>query len=247
MKSDLFSGDYQALLFDLDGVLTDTASVHAAAWKQTFDAFLHNWRGSGDTRPFDESVDYNEYVDGKPRYDGVRDFLASRNITLPEGSPDNSPEVDTVQGIGNRKDEIFVRVVQERGVRPYAGSVELLQIARERALRTAVVSSSVHTALVVRMAGLEPFLQARVDGIVASQLGLHGKPAPDTYLEAARRLDVQPAKAVVFEDALAGVEAGRAGGFAAVVGLARHEPAAQLLAHGATVVVAGLSELLANR
>jgi beta-phosphoglucomutase family hydrolase len=244
LKADLFNGDVGACLFDLDGVLTDTASIHAEAWKQTFDAFLQKWSGAGDKRPFDKDRDYNQYVDGKPRYDGVRDFLVSRGIRLSEGDPNDSPEAMTVCGVGNSKDELFIHLLEARGVQPYPGSRALLEQVCQRGLKTAVVSSSVHTALVVEKAGLEPFLQERIDGVTRSELGLRGKPAPDTFLEAARRLGVPAARAAVFEDALAGVEAGRAGHFGMVVGVARHEPEEELRAHGATVVVDDLAELI---
>ena len=229
-----------ACLFDLDGVLTKTAVVHARAWKETFDRFLAK-RGE---RPFDLVHDYDEYVDGKPRLDGVRDFLASRGIELPEGSPDDPPDAETVRGVGNAKNDLVLRIIREQGVDPYEGSVHYLRAAREAGLRRAVVSSSNNCHDVLVAAGIEELLEVRVDGVVAEERHLRGKPAPDTFLEAARMLGVAPAQAAVFEDALAGVEAGRAGAFGCVVGVDRAGQREALLAHGATVVVDDLAELL---
>jgi len=229
-----------ACLFDLDGVLTKTAEVHARAWKQTFDAFLET-RGE---KPFDVAHDYDEYVDGKPRLDGVRDFLASRGIELPAGSPDDPPGAQTVQGIANAKNELVLRLIREDGVEAYEGSVRYLHAARDAGLRRAVVSSSHNCHDVLVAAGIEDLLEVRVDGAVAEERQLKGKPEPDTFLEAARTLSVTPANAAVFEDALAGVQAGRAGGFGRVVGVDRAGQREALLAHGASVVVDDLAELL---
>jgi beta-phosphoglucomutase family hydrolase len=229
-----------ACLFDLDGVLTKTAEVHARAWKQTFDRFLAK-RGE---EPFDLVHDYDEYVDGKPRLDGVRDFLASRGIELPEGSPDDPTDAETIDGLGNAKNELVLHLIREEGVEAYEGSVRYLHAAREAGLRRAVVSSSHNCKQVLAAAGIEDLLEVRVDGIVAEERGLKGKPAPDTFLEGARELGIDPERAAVFEDALAGVQAGRDGGFGCVVGVDRAGQREALLAHGATVVVDDLADLL---
>ncbi|KUJ67676.1 hypothetical protein ACZ90_25775 [Streptomyces albus subsp. albus] len=232
-----------ACLFDLDGVLTKTAVVHAAAWQETFDAFLRRRDGPG-FRPFDPVRDYDEYVDGRPRADGVRTFLASRGIELPEGSPDDPPDRDTVQGIGNRKNVLLLEKIRREGVAAYPGSVRFLRAVRDAGLRTAVVSSSANCRDVVASAGLADWLEVRVDGITAAERGLPGKPHPDTFLEAARELGVPPSQAAVFEDALAGMDAGRAGRFGYVVGVDRVGQADQLRRHGADTVVRDLAELL---
>jgi beta-phosphoglucomutase family hydrolase len=236
----------RACLFDLDGVLTDTAKVHAAAWKQMFDAYLQERaKRTGESfEPFDAKRDYDEYVDGKPRYDGVRSFLAARGIELPEGSPDDPPDRETICGLGNRKNEIVLRMIREDGVDAYPGSVRYLQAAVEAGLRRAVVSSSTNCKDVLEAAGIERYLDARIDGAVAEREHLKGKPAPDTYLAGARALGVEPGEAAVFEDALAGVEAGRAGSFGFVVGVDRVGQADALRAHGADTVVSDLAELL---
>jgi beta-phosphoglucomutase family hydrolase len=235
-----------ACLFDLDGVLTPTVEVHTQAWRETFDKFLGEYAKRTGTPfvPFDPGADYRRYVDGKPRADGVRDFLASRRITLPEGDPEDRPQAQTVHGLGNRKNVRFLQLVQAGGVRPYEGSRRYLEAARAAGLRKAVVSASANCQDVLSSAGIENLLEVRVDGIVARQLHLRGKPQPDTYLEAARRLEVAPANAAVFEDALAGVAAGRAGGFGWVIGVDRVGHADELRAHGADTVVTDLSELL---
>jgi beta-phosphoglucomutase family hydrolase len=232
-----------ACLFDLDGVLTPTALIHAAAWKEMFDEFLTEYQGP-DHAPFDASADYDKYVDGRPRADGTRTFLASRGITLPEGRPDDPPEAHTVEALSKRKDAIFQRVVAERGVQPYPGSVRYLEACRDAGLRRAVVSSSAHCEEIVRAAGLADLLEVRVDGVVAKQHGLRGKPAPDTFALAARELGLTNADAAVFEDALAGVEAGRAGQFGYVIGVDRVGQADALRGHGADTVVKDLAELL---
>jgi beta-phosphoglucomutase family hydrolase len=236
----------RACLFDLDGVLTPTAAVHAAAWKETFDDFLRRRAArSGEAfTPFDPVADYDEYVDGKPRADGTRSFLESRHIALPEGDPDDPPQRETIQGLSARKDEAFSRRVHREGVKPYEGSVRYLRAARDAGLRRAVVSSSKHCAEILAAAGIADLIEERVDGIVAQREGLRGKPAPDTYLYAARLLGVDAGAAAVFEDALAGVAAGRAGGFGYVVGVDRVGQADELYAHGADVVVKDLAELL---
>ena len=237
---------FDAVLFDLDGVLTETATLHAEAWKRTFDDFL---RLRAETRGeplegFDIEDDYRRYVDGKPRYDGVRSFLASRGIELAEGDPTDPPIADTVAGLGNRKNELVVELIANEGVGAFPGSVRLVKELRRRGIRTAVVSASANAVAVLRSAGIAHLFDARVDGTVAEELGLPGKPAPDTFLEAARRLDVAPERAAVVEDALAGVEAGHAGGFGLVIGVDRLDQAQALRDHGADVVVADLGELV---
>jgi beta-phosphoglucomutase family hydrolase len=231
----------QALLFDMDGVLTDTASVHARAWKETFDAFL---RDHGDERPFDLARDYGEYVDGKPREDGVRDFLASRDIHLPEGSPDDPLDKATVRGVGNRKNTLVQKLIEEQGVKVYDGSVDLVKQARAQGLPTAVVSSSANTQTILSSAGISDLFDARVDGITIAEERIKGKPAPDSYLRGAELLGVSAANAAVFEDALAGVAAGKAGGFGLTVGVDRHGQPQALKDHGADIVVSDLSELI---
>jgi beta-phosphoglucomutase family hydrolase len=239
----------RAGLFDLDGVLTQTATVHAAAWKQMFDEYLRARaaRAGDEPTPFDPVADYGEYVDGKPRDDGVRSFLASRGIELPEGSADDPAGTESVRGLGNRKNEIVLEMIREHGVEPYAGSVQYLEAARDAGLRLAVVSSSTNAHDVLVAAGIDEFFDARIDGIVAQREHLEGKPAPDTFLAAARELGVGPGEAAVFEDALAGVAAGRAGGFTCVVGVDRVGHADALREHGASVVVNDLEELLEDR
>jgi beta-phosphoglucomutase family hydrolase len=241
----LLSG-VRACLFDLDGVLTPTAAVHAAAWKETFDDFLRQRaaRTGEEFRPFDPVADYDEYVDGKPRADGTRLFLASRKITLPEGQPDDPPNRETIQGLSTRKDEAFSRRLRGGGVKPFEGSVRYLRATRDAGLRRAVVSSSKHCAEILAAAGIDDLIEVGVDGLVAEREGLRGKPAPDTYLYAARVLGVEAAAAAVFEDALAGVAAGQAGGFGHVVGVDRTDQADELRAHGADTVVKDLAELL---
>ncbi len=236
----------QACLFDLDGVLTKTASVHAAAWKEMFDAFLAARSAATGTplAPFDSHGDYDTYVDGKPRADGTRDFLASRGIHLPEGSDDDPADADTVKGLGNRKNRIVLRRIRDNGVEAYEGSVLVLREAKEAGLRRVVVSSSANCHDVLVAAGLIDMVEGWVDGVVAKRDDLKGKPAPDTFLAGARLAGVEPAQAAVFEDALAGVEAGRAGDFGWVVGVDRVGQAEALKAHGADVVVADLAELL---
>jgi beta-phosphoglucomutase family hydrolase len=235
-----------ACLFDLDGVLTQTAKVHAAAWKEMFDAFLRERaaRSGGPVVPFDPVADYDEYVDGKPRYDGVRSFLAARGIDLPEGEENDPASAETVHGLGNRKNEIVLRLIREQGVEAYEGSVRYVRAAREAGLRRAVVSSSSNCRDVLVAAGIEDLFEQRIDGVVAERDHLKGKPAPDTFLAAAQALGVTPGQSAVFEDALAGVAAGRAGGFACVIGVDRVGQAEELRAHGADLVVADLAELL---
>jgi beta-phosphoglucomutase family hydrolase len=234
-----------ACLFDLDGVLTQTAKVHAAAWKQTFDEFLEQRAHETGERfvPFEQS-DYDRYVDGKPREDGVRSFLASRGIELPEGKPDDPPDAPTVRGVGNWKNQRVLEMIRKDGVEPYEGSVRYVHAAIAAGLRRAVVSSSTNTHDVLVAAGIIDLFEKIVDGHVAEREGLKGKPAPDTYLAGARELGVEPKAAAVFEDALAGVESGRAGHFGFVVGVDRVGQAEALHEHGADVVVKDLAELL---
>jgi beta-phosphoglucomutase family hydrolase len=237
-----------ACLFDLDGVLTQTAKIHAEAWKQTFDEYLHRRADRGDEpfEEFDKVADYDEYVDGKPRYDGVRSFLQSRGIELPEGDHDDPPSKETICGIGNRKNDLVLELIKERGVEAYDGSVAFVKAARDAGLRRAVVSSSANCRDVLIAAGIEDLFEARIDGVVADEQHLRGKPAPDTFLAGARALGVEPPRAAVFEDALAGVQAGRDGHFGFVVGVDRVGQADALRRHGASVVVSDLDELLAH-
>jgi beta-phosphoglucomutase family hydrolase len=236
----------RACLFDLDGVLTQTAKVHAAAWKEMFDAFLRERAAKAGEpfRPFDPVADYDEYVDGKPRYDGVRSFLAARSIELPEGEESDPPGVETVTGLGNRKNELVLHMIREQGVEAYEGSVRYVRAAREAGLHRAVVSSSSNCRELLAAAGIEDLFEERIDGLVAERDQLKGKPAPDTFLAGARALGVGPGQAAVFEDALAGVAAGRAGGFVCVVGVDRVGQADELREHGADLVVSDLAELL---
>jgi beta-phosphoglucomutase family hydrolase len=235
-----------ALLFDLDGVLTQTALVHNAAWKQTFDDFLRVWSQHHDQPfvAFDSGSDYQKYVDGRPRADGVRTFLASRGITLPEGTPDDGPDAETVNGVGNRKNELVLQKIKEGAVQVYPGSVEYLQAAKTAGLRRAVVSASANCEEVLKAAGIADLLEERVDGVTAREHKLPGKPAPDTFLYGAQLLDTLPENCAVFEDAQAGVAAGRAGKFGIVVGVDRVGQADALREHGADIVVQDLSELL---
>jgi len=237
-----------ACLFDLDGVLTDTASVHDKAWKETFDAFLQARAAGAGTPfvPFDSGRDYDLYIDGMPRPDGVRSFLKSRDIALPEGSPDDAPDAQTVNGLGNRKNVALLKLIARDGVKVFEGSRQYLQAARDAGLRRIVVSSSANTEQVLKVTGLADLVEGRIDGVTIAHDHLSGKPAPDTFLAGARCADVEPAQAAVFEDALAGVEAGRAGKFGYVIGVNRLDAAhgTQLRAHGADVVVSDLSELL---
>ena len=236
----------RSCLFDLDGVLTKTAKVHDAAWKEMFDSFLRERAGSTGQPfvPFDPVKDYDEYVDGKPRADGTRSFLQSRGIELPEGSPDDPPDAQTVNGLGNRKNVILLKRIKEDGVEAYEGSVRYVRAARDAGLRRAVVSSSANCRDVLVAAGIKDLFEARIDGVVAAREHLRGKPAPDTFLAGARALGLEPQAAAVFEDALAGVAAGRAGGFGFVVGVDRAGQAEALKTHGADIVVQDLAELL---
>jgi beta-phosphoglucomutase family hydrolase len=237
---------FGAALFDLDGVVTKTARVHASAWQHLFNEYLQSYsvRTGRPFRPFDIEQDYRVYVDGKLRYEGVKSFLDSREIVLPWGTPEDGPGEDTIYGLGNKKDGYFETYLKESGVEVYEGTVRFLRVARDRGLKTAVVSSSKHCKQVVEAARLTALFDTRVDGIETQRLHLRGKPAPDTFLEATRRLDVHPTRAIVIEDALAGVAAGRAGDFGLVIGLDRRRQADALRQQGADIVAADLSELL---
>jgi beta-phosphoglucomutase family hydrolase len=234
--------EYDAALFDLDGVLTPTAEVHMRAWRQLFTDFLAE---RGIAKPYRQS-DYFDYIDGKPRYDGVRALLASRGIQLADGDPGDSPDLETVCGLGNRKNEFFAAVLREKGVQPYAGSVQLLDHLAERGTKVAVVTSSRNATAVLEAADLGPRFDVVVDGNVAAEKGLRGKPSPDTFVAAADELGVPVQRAVVFEDALSGVEAGHAGGFGLVVGVDRGVGAQRLTESGADVVVDDLGELASS-
>jgi beta-phosphoglucomutase family hydrolase len=240
--------DFDAVIFDMDGVVTDTASVHASAWKQLFDDYLTERAAASSEifRHFDIRDDYLLYIDGKPRYEGVRDFLASRDIDLPEGEPSDPPGRETVAALGNRKNVLFLARLQEEGARPYVSTVALVGKLSERNIRTAIISASRNMTQVLESAGLSELFDDRVDGVLADELGLAGKPDPAVFLEAARRLSVRPARAVVVEDALAGVEAGRRGGFGLVVGVDRGDHASALKEAGADVVVSDLEEMQIN-
>ena len=239
----------RACLFDLDGVLTDTASVHRKAWKAMFDAYLRvlSERTGEPFVPFDIAADYQTYIDGKKREDGVRSFLAARGLTLPDGDPDDDPSTESVYGLGNRKNELFQQTIQQDGVKVFDGSRRYLEAVTAEGLTVAVVSSSANTREVLEVTGLDRFVQQRVDGVTMRQENIAGKPAPDSFLRAAELLGVKPAEGAVFEDALAGVEAGRGGDFGFVVGVDRVGQAEALRGKGADIVVTDLAELLPNR
>ena len=237
---------FDAVLLDLDGVITDTASIHAACWKQMFDEYLQNramQRGEA-FRPFDLAADYRLYVDGKPRFDGVRDFLASRDIHLPEGSLEDPSQAETVGGLGNRKNDLVNKIIEEGGVEPYEGSVKFLHQLRSQGLKIAIVTSSQNCTAILKAVKLDHFFDVQVDGNTIHTQHLAGKPAPDTFLMAAKLLGIDPARAVVIEDALSGVEAGHKGNFGLVIGVARKGNVEELRHHGAHLVVNDLGELL---
>lgn len=237
---------FSAVLFDLDGVLTSTAELHFQAWKETFDAVLAEEPALPPDKTTFERDDYNRYVDGLPRQDGVRNFLLARAITVPQGSPDDPPDARTMAAIGRRKNDLVNLLITEKGVEVYEGSVAFLHEVRRRGMRTAVVSSSRNTPAVLDAAGIAGLFDARVDGIVAAERGLPGKPAPDTFLAAAADLATPPERCIVIEDALGGVQAGRAGAFGLVVGVDRAGQADALLREGADIVVTDVAELLAS-
>jgi beta-phosphoglucomutase family hydrolase len=237
---------YDAVLFDLDGVITNTATLHAICWKKVFDEYLRERaEQKGEAfRPFDLATDYRLYVDGEPRFDGVRDFLRSRDIQLPEGSPDDPADVETVHGLGNRKNDLVNRAIAEVGVEPYAGTVQFIHQVRRDGFKIAVVTASQNCDAVLRAAKLDDLFEVRVDGNVIQAQRLAGKPAPDTFLIAAKLLGVEPVRTVVIEDAISGVEAGSNGKFGLVIGVARKGNTEELKRHGAHLVVDDLGELV---
>ena len=237
---------YDAVLFDLDGVVTDTAGLHAKCWKQMFDEYLQKRaRQRGEAfLPFDIATDYRLYVDGKPRFDGVRDFLSSRGIQLDEGNPDDPAAVETVCGLGNRKNDLINQIIADVGVEPYDGTVRFIHQLRRNGFKIAVVTSSQNCTTVLKAVKLDDFFEVRVDGNTIDAQGLAGKPAPDTFLIAAKLLGVEPIRAVVIEDAISGVQAGVSGNFGLVIGIARKGNADELKHHGAHLVVDDLAELL---
>lgn len=232
---------FEAVLFDMDGVVTDTARLHAAAWKEAFDEFLKS-RSPGAWEPFDSDADYRRYVDGKPRLDGVISFLASRGIALPLGTPSDSG-IDTIWGLGNRKDSVLMRLLESRGVAVFPSTIEFINNLRAKGLKTGIFSASKHAESFLRSAGVLALFDAKVDGVDAESLSLPGKPAPATLLELASRLGVPPTRCAVVEDAIAGVQAGRAGGFGLVIGVNRSKQRGVLAGAGADVEVADLSEV----
>jgi len=246
LKHLISRNNFDAVLFDLDGVLTPTAAVHSGCWKQMFDEFLTHWASLHNItcKPFDRTSDYLNYVDGKPRYEGVQGFLSSRNMLLPYGEPADAPGMNTVCALGNRKEVLVNRVLTEQGVEPYPSSVIVVNELRSAGFKTAVVSSSKNCQAVLKAALIEDLFDIRVDGRVAAERGLPGKPAPDTFIEAARELDVPVKRSVVVEDAIVGVKAGKSGGFGLVIGIARHGDAEDLKKNGADIVVSDLDELL---
>jgi beta-phosphoglucomutase family hydrolase len=235
-----------ACLFDMDGVVTETAVVHAAAWKEMFDEFLRARAEATGTPfvPFDPHAEYDTYVDGKPRLDGTRSFLESRGIDLPEGTPDDPPGTPTLYGLSNRKNNLVLEKIAAGGVQVYPGSITYIRSVKDKGISTAIVSASANTVQVLKSAGIEDLFDVRIDGVIAKQRGLRGKPAPDTFLAAAQALGMSATQAAVFEDAQAGVAAGGAGGFAIVVGVDRVGQAEALREHGADIVVKDLAELL---
>jgi beta-phosphoglucomutase family hydrolase len=240
----VFGGNYSAVLFDLDGVLTSTAALHRAAWTSVFDDFLRRHADQHDG-PFVAfaSDDYERFVDGRPRFEGVRTFLDSRQIELPAGEVDDEPSFESITALGNRKQQVFLELLESKGADPLPGAVDVVNAARSHGMRTAVVSSSANAARVISAAGLDGKFDLVVDGLMARRLGLAGKPAPDTFLEAVRRLNMAPKDAIVVEDALAGVAAGASGGFGLVIGVGPPDASPRLLSHGADAVVAELTEL----
>jgi beta-phosphoglucomutase family hydrolase len=237
---------YDAVLFDLDGVITNTAKLHAACWKQMLDEYLQKRATQRDEtfRPFDLATDYRLHLDGKPRFDGVRDFLASRGIQLPEGDSDDPPQAETVRGLGNRKNELVSDAIDRVGVEAYQGSVRLIDQLRGEGFKIALVTSSENCTAVLKAATLDSLFDVRVDGHMVETQNLAGKPAPDTFLMAAKLLGVAPERAVVVEDAIPGVQAGRSGNFGLVIGVARKGDAEELKRQGAHVVVNDLGELV---
>ena len=246
-KNVITRDQYDAVLLDLDGVITDTAKLHAACWKEMFDEYLQQraTKKAEIFRPFDIATDYRLYVDGKPRFDGVRDFLTSRGIRIPEGGSDDSPQAETVGGLGNRKNELVNKVIEDTGIEPYQGSVKLIHQLHQRGFKVAVVTSSQNCEAVLRAANLDDCFDVKVDGNTLHAQHLAGKPAPDTFLMAAKLLSIEPRRAIVIEDAISGVTAGLAGNFGLVIGVARKGNAEELMQHGAHLVVNDLGELVA--
>ncbi|MEE8396588.1 MAG: beta-phosphoglucomutase family hydrolase [bacterium] len=244
-ESVIAAAQFDALLFDLDGVVTQSMKIHAAAWKLLFDSYLRGLprKDGEEVVLFDKDTDYRAFVDGKTRYEGVNSFLQSRGISLPMGEPTDEPSLETVCGLGNKKNQYFQKQLNRQPVEVYGSSVLLIRKARAMGIKTAVVSSSRNCKRIVDSVGIADLFETRVDGIEVERLGLKGKPAPDMFIEAARRLEVKPARAVVFEDAISGVQAGRAGGFGLVVGVDRTGHPQDLLQHGAHIVVGDLAEL----
>jgi trehalose-phosphatase len=240
----LFRSKIQAGIFDLDGVITQTAKVHASAWKEMFDEYLKSHRtGEHRFKPFDIQSDYSQYVDGKPRCDGVKSFLKSRKIDLPYGSPEDPPDKETVCGLGNRKNQRFRQKINEQGVETYPAAVQFLHRLRENKVKTAIVSSSKNCSFILEAAGLSDFFDTKVDGNDLDQYNLEGKPDPDIFLEAAKRLEVEPKRSVIFEDAISGVIAGKRGGFGCVIGMARRNNSSQLFEEGADIVIENFSQI----
>ncbi|HSL41371.1 MAG TPA: trehalose-phosphatase, partial [Desulforhopalus sp.] len=239
------AADFDAVIFDLDGVITDTATIHAAAWKEMLDRFLcrRAARLGVPFEPFEPGTDYRIHVDGKPRLDGLRSFLQSRDIALPNGAPGDPPALETITGLGRQKKELFLQLIKKEGLKVYGSTIELINSVRKHGLKTAVISSSKNCAMILDEVGAADLFEVRVDGVSAEQLGINGKPAPDIFLEAARQLGVSPARTVVVEDAVAGVQAGRAGNFGLVIGIARDGGRTELRQNGADLVVADLAEL----
>jgi len=237
---------YDAVLFDLDGVITDTASLHASCWKQMFDDYLQDRANQRNEpfKPFDLATDYLLFVDGKQRFDGVRDFLKSRGIVLTEGSVDDQPAAETVGGLGNRKNDLVNASIEEKGVTAYEGSVKLIRQLRQQGFKIAIVTSSQNCTAVLKAAKLEGIFEVQVDGRMIHAQRLAGKPAPDTFLRAAKLLGAEANRTVVIEDAISGVQAGRAGNFGLVIGVARKRNDEELRNNGADVVINDLAELL---
>lgn len=237
--------DIDAMVFDMDGVLTDTASIHAEAWKRMFDEYLKKRaaRTGEDHEPFDRELDYLEYVDGKPRYDGVESFLESRGISIPHGDPGDDPSRETVCGLGNRKNRYFLQLLRKGNVRPYESSVEFTKALKRAGIRAAVISASRNAEDILKAAGIRGLFDIKVDGVDSDELELDGKPNPAIFLEAAGRLGIEPSRAGVVEDSLAGVEAGRRGRFRLVVGVDRANQSRELKNRGADIVVKDLSQL----
>ncbi len=237
--------EFDAVIVDMDGVVTRTATIHAEAWKRVFSGYLkkREERGEGPYQPFDAEADYRRFVDGKPRYDGVASFLAARGISLPRGSPNDSPRRETICGLGNKKDAYFFRLLEQRGVSVYESTVELLRRLRHLGVKVGVFSASRHAEALLARAGVADLFDARVDGVIAEELGLPGKPDPATLLETARRLRASPKRTVVIEDAIAGVQAGSAGKFGLVIGVNRHGEPGELTHHGANVEVEDLGDV----